>query len=82
MSDNKVLLYADVTKGKKKSYCHRGNNNGATSKFEGETEELKDNTFTYGKKMGDKYLKSKEAFISYMGHKHGAREQQSLKKEA
>ena len=52
MGDERDSLYADATKRKKKSYhCHQGND-GRTTKFKGGTEDIKNDAFILGKKMG------------------------------
>ena len=80
MSDDKDS-YAEAAIGKKKKgYRHQGSNDSDGAKFEGQTVGLEGDTFIYGKRMGDVCLKSKEAFISYMGRKCGASEKQSLEK--
>ena len=80
MSDDKdsESTYADATIGKKKKKVSRHDD--SATKFEGETVGLEGDIFIYGKKMGEMCLKSKEAFISYMGRKCGASEKQSLEK--
>ena len=72
MGDDKDSLYAYAIKRKKKSYhCHQGND-GRTTKFKGGTEDIKNDAFILGKKMGNICLKSKRVFIGYIGKKHGA----------
>lgn len=81
MGDDKDSLYTDAAKGKKKPYHQHPGNNVTTTKFEGGTEDIKNDGFILGKDMGNVCLKSKKVFIGYIGKKHRASEQQSLEEE-
>lgn len=74
MGNDKNSTYADATKEKKKtSYHHQFWS--ANNKFKGKSEEIKHDTFGYGKSRGNQCIKSREAYIGFLGKKYGASEQ-------
>jgi hypothetical protein len=80
MAEQKDSSYAGAAKGRFNKNRHRfkETNTNDDSGFKGETDDIKDHIFIYGKCMTDKCLVSKEKFIGYMGRKYGASEKQSL----
>jgi hypothetical protein len=69
MTDQKDSSYAGAAKGRFNKNRHRFKETSKNddSGFKGETEDIKDYIFIYGKDMADKCLVSKEVFIGYMG---------------
>jgi hypothetical protein len=77
---DKESTYAGAAKGRfnKHRQRYKETSTSENSGFKGETEDIEEHTFYYGKGMADKCLVSKEKFIGYMGRKYGASEKQSL----
>jgi hypothetical protein len=80
MAEQKDSSYAGAAKGRFNKHRHRfkEKSTNENSKFEGETEDLKEHIFFFGKGMADKCIVSRGKFIGYMGRQYGASENQSL----
>ena len=52
MGNDKDSSYVDAAKGSKKPYHLRGNNGATTTKFQGGTNDIKDDMFVLGKNIG------------------------------